>query len=87
MDSWSVDPSSAADHCTRTEKGREQDTVDQPNGLSPKGLSKGESVPLLPPPLGGGFGGVSVIITREIELSRAILVISGLIYCFLIITT
>jgi len=38
---------------------------------------------LLPPPLGGGLGGVSVIITREIELSRATLVTSGLMYNFL----
>jgi len=38
---------------------------------------------LLPPPLGGGFGGVSVIMTREIELSRVILIISGLQYDFL----
>ena len=48
-----------------------------PKGLSPKGLPKGSSAPLLPPPRGGGFGGVLVIITREIELSRITLVISG----------
>jgi hypothetical protein len=38
---------------------------------------------LLPPPLGGGFGGLNVIITREIEVSRIILVTSGLVYDFL----
>jgi four helix bundle protein len=38
-----------------------------PNGLSPKGLWNGESVPLLPPPLGGGLGGITVIITRDME--------------------
>jgi hypothetical protein len=38
---------------------------------------------LLPPPLGGGFGGVVVIITREIELSRITLVTAGLVYAFL----
>ena len=56
---------------------------DHSNGLSPNGLENGESVPLSPPfgfPLGGGLGGMPVIITREIELSRIILVISGLVY-------
>jgi len=52
--------------------------------LSPKGDWKGDSVPLLPPPLGGGFGGMSVIITREMELSIPTLVISGGIYVFLL---
>jgi len=56
---------------------------DHSNGLSPKGLVKGESVPLLPPfgglpGLGGGSGGNFVIITRDIELSRTILVTCGL---------
>jgi hypothetical protein len=37
---------------------------------------------LLPPPLGGGLGGISVIITSEIELSRITLVTSGLLYDF-----
>ncbi len=52
------------------------------NGLSPNGLLNGggSSIPFLPPgPLGGGLGGVSVIITSVMELSRAILVISGLV--------
>jgi len=51
--------------------------------LSPKGLENGDSTPFVPPGfpvLGGGFGGILVIITREIELSRLILVISGLLY-------
>ena len=53
-------------------------------GLSPKGLWNGESFPFGPPPpglgLGGGLGGDAVIITREMELSRITLVISGLVY-------
>jgi hypothetical protein len=40
----------------------------------------GSSFPLLPPVLGGGFGGVFVIITRVIELSRITLVTTGLMY-------
>jgi hypothetical protein len=66
---------------------------DQPNGLSPKGLLKaGSSYPGLsrplppPPPLGGGLGGVTVIITREIELSKATLVTEGLVYFFSLIS-
>jgi hypothetical protein len=53
-----------------------------PNGLSPKGLWNGVSVPLLPPPLGGGLGGIVVIITSEIELSSTTLKTAGLIYNF-----
>jgi len=53
----------------------------QPKGLSPNGLAKG-SDPLLPPPLGGGLIGVVDIMTSEIELSRIILVSSGLLYVF-----
>ena len=55
----------------------------QLNGLSPNGLWKGESLLLLPPPLGVGFGGMVVIITREIELSRITLETIGLVYVFL----
>ncbi len=54
----------------------------QPKGLSPNGLANGSAL-LLPSPLGGGFGGVVVIITREIELSRITLVTTGLMYDFL----
>jgi hypothetical protein len=57
--------------------------LNHPNGLSPKGLLNESPFPLLPPPLGGGFGGVAVIITRDIELSKVMRVISGFIYCFL----
>jgi hypothetical protein len=57
-------------------------TTAYPKGLSPNGLENGSDDGLLPP-LGGGFGGVSVIITNEIELSKATLVTSGLIYVFL----
>jgi len=63
---------------------RDDGLGDHSNGLSPNGLVNGESVDvpssLLVLPLGGGLGGIAVIITREIELSRIILVISGLLY-------
>jgi len=56
----------------------------QLNGLSPNGLLKGSSAPLLPPPLEpGGFPGVVLIIISETELSRIILITSGLLYDFL----
>jgi hypothetical protein len=37
---------------------------------------------LLPPPLGSGLGGIVVIITREMELSRITLETRGLVYVF-----
>jgi hypothetical protein len=55
-------------------------TINHPNGLSLNGLENGVSLPLLPLPLGGGFGGVAVIITSDIELSSTILNTSGLEY-------
>jgi hypothetical protein len=66
------------------------------NGLSPNGLlNDGSSAPflgiLLPPGplpplgLGGGFGGISVIITREMVLSMSNFEISGFIYRFLML--
>ena len=52
-------------------------------GESSKGLSKLLSLPFNPPEsLGGGFGGIVVIMTRDIELSRTTLVISGFLYDF-----
>jgi len=50
--------------------------------LSPNGLSN-VSVPLLPPPLGGGFGGAVVIMTREMDLSNINSETIGFIYGFL----
>lgn len=41
------------------------------------------SAPLLPLPLGIGFGGTCVIITSEIELSISTTLISGFLYFFL----
>ena len=62
--------------------------ADYSKGVSPKGLLNEGSSPkpflspfLEPPllPLGGGLGGISVIITREMELSMSNLNISGFI--------
>jgi len=56
--------------------------LDQLNGLLSNGLAKGVSVPLLPSPLGiGGMGALCII--SVIDLSRSILITSGLMYCFL----
>ena len=50
-----------------------------PNGLSPKGLWKGVSVPFFPPPCPGGSSG-GEFICMEIVKSNTILFIIGLIY-------
>ena len=54
-----------------------------PEWLVSRTDSENGSLPLLPPPLGGGFGGMVVIITREMELSSIIRTTSGFEYGFL----